>query len=147
MASKFVLNAASLRALKREAHREIDNAIQERARFQGLGSGPIDGGSPHSIEEVEKQTGNLVAAADVLGAVLIARDLVDPDDPETERSEGMLEIGLTEGALEWLAHVREGVVEHLDELDEGNEASYDVSTKEAYLAHVLNRMFAKVEVA
>lgn len=143
MASKFVLNSASLRALKREAHREIDNAIQERARFQCLGSGPLNVETPGTIEEVEKQTGNLLAAADVLGAVLIARDLVDP---ETERSEGMSEIGLTEGAMEWLAHVREGVVEHLDELDEGNEASYDVSTKEAYLAHVLNRMF-KVGVA
>jgi hypothetical protein len=117
------LNEAALKALKREAQRDLQNSLGERYLLKRRPNA-----RPDAANEFERQ---LLAAADVLGAI---------DAVKFEQSPQLIEF--SEEALAWLRKACEENQASLAYLDEGNEAGYSYNAKEAYLVHVLGLVVA-----
>lgn len=124
---KVRLNKAACKALRREAKRDMQNSLQERALFAGK-----DGRQ----EVVDEYTVQLLEAADLLGAIYSVRN---------EFKEGAALLWLTAPALTWIRRMYGACIDHLATLDEGDEAPYSYNAREAYLVHVLGLVVAAAD--
>jgi hypothetical protein len=126
---KVRLNKAACKALRREAKRDMQNSLQERALFTG---------KDERQEAVDEYTVQLLEAADLLGAIHNVRN---------EFKEGAALLWLTAPALTWIRRTHGACTDHLRTLDEGDEAPYGYNAREAYLVHVLGLVVAAADKA
>jgi hypothetical protein len=124
MANQVPLTRAHFKALRREAHRALENAIGERISFLGE-------------DEGRKQERVVLACADVLGGLSRGEGDFVLRDADVSR------VRFTDEAFAWLRTTRDGVDQHLRELDQtSHEGGPDYCAKEAYLIHTIDVVLA-----
>lgn len=124
MSRPVAMNKASVKALAREARRDMQNSLEERGLFKS---------EPNARPEVAVEYEvKMLEAADVLGA--LGRVKFDRT--------GAPPVSFSPEALTWIRRAHEECAGHLESLDEGDEAGYSYNAKEAYLVHVLGRIVA-----
>jgi hypothetical protein len=131
MARTIELTATAVRVLRRECKREIENASQERSLFMRKADSSDE--VKERSDEVERQEVNLLAAADLFGALMWARVNQGTRD-------SLAAVHLTEQAENWLRRVHDDGQRHLDYCATNAESDYGYITKEAYLVDVVGRI-------
>lgn len=139
--TKVTLNKAMAEALRREAQRDLENSMQERALFRRPSTDRSD--AQQIASEYEER---LLACADVLGELGWSVNGWGVRGCSAENAD-TIDAEFSAQAMAWMVQARDSARDHLAALSEGNEGDYNHDAQEAYLVYVLDNALGTEAVA